>query len=93
MAKLSFAPSGSIRHEPLDPVRADGGGREWRQGDGDDEVVVLKQAELVPLEDGRVWVVGALSDRRRRVVRNVLATRIFDPVRNDWLVGADLPAR
>ena len=23
--------------------------------------------------------------------RNVLTTRIFDPVRNDWLVGADLP--
>jgi hypothetical protein len=55
----------------------------------------LRQAELVPLADGRVFVVGgsipSCDEEEGGSWRNVLTTRIFDPVRNDWLVGADLP--
>ena len=54
----------------------------------------MKEAELVPLDDGRVFVVGGSVPQEGGEDgswRNVLTTRIFDPVRNDWLVGADLP--
>ena len=56
----------------------------------------LTQATLVPLADGRVFVVGGSipsCDKEEGIGwwRNVLTTRIFDPVRNDWLAGADLP--
>jgi len=55
----------------------------------------LSSATLVPLADGRVFVVGgsipSCDWEEGGSWRNVLTTRIFDPVRNDWLVGADLP--
>ncbi len=52
----------------------------------------LSSATLVPLADGRVFVVGgSIPCKEEYGWGNVLTTRIFDPVRNDWLVGADLP--
>jgi len=56
----------------------------------------LRQATLVPLADGRVFVVGGWIPSCEKEEEpgwwgNVLTTRIFDPVRNEWLVGADLP--
>jgi hypothetical protein len=53
----------------------------------------LRSATLVPLAGGRVFVVGGSipCDKEEGGWDPVLTTRIFDPVRNDWLVGADLP--
>ena len=53
----------------------------------------MQEAELVPLDDGRVFIVGGsvpqAPDRGGWVP--VLTTRIFDPVRSELRLGADLP--
>ena len=62
--RVSTGRSGSSRHEPLDPVRANGGGQEPRHGDegGDgDEVVVA--------EGGRARAARRWSRLRRRRLR------------------------
>ncbi len=54
----------------------------------------LKEAELVPLDDGRVFVVGGSIPQEGGEDgwwEPVLTTRIFDPIRNELRLGADLP--
>jgi hypothetical protein len=54
----------------------------------------LKEAELVPLDDGRVFIAGGSVPQEHGEDGswgNVLTTRIFDPVRSELRLGADLP--
>ena len=90
---VSTGRSGSARPRTRGPSSGHGGGHR-RTDLKRTKSCSLRSATLVPLADGRVFVVGGSIPSGGGggwLVGNVLTTRIFDPVRNEWLVGADLP--